>query len=318
MTTPKRVLTFGESMGLIRGDALGGFERLATASVDTGGAEGNTAIGLSRLGVPVTWLGRVGHDALGRRVVADLRSEGVDVVAVTDESAPTGLMLKSTPRAGATVVNYYRAGSAGSRLDVADLDRVDFSGYDMLHVTGVTLAISLRARDAVFEAVRRARAQGLIVSFAVNHRAKLWSMSTARSVCNELLPFVDILFASDEEARMLTPAARSASLNDLPPLLASSGPSEVMVTLGSRGSVAGIAGTVYQVPAERISPVDTVGAGDAFAAGYLAGRARGLSTDESLRVATRCGAWACLHPSDWQGAAREEDLAVRIDDVVIR
>ncbi|WP_425839051.1 sugar kinase [Microbacterium sp. PA5] len=318
MSAAVRVLTLGESMGVIRGDAVGGFERLASASVDTGGAEGNTAVGLARLGVDVTWLGRVGDDALGRRVVGDLRSEAVDVVAVTDAAAPTGLLLKSTPRAGATIVHYYRAGSAGSRLTPGDLDRVDIAAFGILHVTGVTLALSTSARATVLEAVARARTLGLLVSFAVNHRSKLWTAPEARDAYEELLALTDILFASEDEARLVTAAETAVPAEDLAGLLARRGPREVLVTRGSLGCVAAIDGGVRHVAAEPITAVDTVGAGDAFAAGYLAARAWGEPVVERLRVATRCGAYACLHPSDWQGAPRRADLGLAHGDAVAR
>lgn len=313
-----RVLTLGESMGLIRGDGVGGFEHLASAGVDTGGAEGNTAIGLSRLGVPVTWLGRVGDDALGRRVAGDLRSEGVDVVAVTDRGAPTGLMLKSTLRPGATLVDYYRAGSAGSRLSSRDLDTVDVSAYDLLHVTGVTLALSATARATALEAVRRAREAGILVSFAINHRSRLWTSDEAAAVCGDLLAHSDIVFASDDEARLLVPTVDPSDTAGLARAISLLGPAEVLVTLGGDGVSAEIDGEAHRLPAERIVPVDTVGAGDAFAAGYLSRRLAGAPATERLRVATRCGAWACLNPGDWQGAARSNEITSGAHDGVVR
>lgn len=317
-TSPARVLTLGESMGLIRGDGIGGFEHLAAARVDTGGAEGNTAIGLARLGVEVSWLGRVGDDALGRRVAGDLRAEGVDVVAVTDPEASTGLMLKSTPRQGSTVVDYYRAGSAGSRLSIRDLDSVDVASYDLLHITGVTLALSATARETVLEAVRRARDAGILVSFAINHRSRLWTGEEAASVCGDLLAQSDIVFASDDEARLLAPSVDPLDTGGLAHAISLSGPSEVLVTLGGDGVSAEIDGQRHRLAAERIVPVDTVGAGDAFAAGYLSQRLAGESAAERLRVATRCGAWACLNPGDWQGAARLSEVALGTRDGVVR
>jgi 2-dehydro-3-deoxygluconokinase len=300
-----RVLTLGESMGLLRGDGLGGFEHLAAARIDTGGAEGNTAIGLARLGTPVTWLGRVGADALGRRVAGDLRAEGVDVEAIVDPDAPTGLMLKSAPRAGATVVDYYRRGSAGSRLAPGDLDRVDFAGCGILHVTGVTLALSDSARATVHEAVARAKAAGALVSFAVNHRSKLWPAAEACAEYERVLAAADIVFASDDEARMLRPGADPESLARE---LAEAGPAEALVTLGADGAVASIDGEVHRVAAEPITPVDTVGAGDAFAAGYLAERLAGEGPARRLRTAALTGALACQHPGVWQGAPRRDEL----------
>ncbi|MGL4256966.1 MAG: sugar kinase [Microbacterium sp.] len=310
-----RVLTLGESMGLLRGDGVGGWEHLGSGRVDTGGAESNTAIGLSRLGTPVTWLGRVGDDALGRRVAGDLRSEGVHVVAVVDPEAPTGLMLKSAPRAGSTVVDYYRRGSAGSRLAPGDLERVDFAGSGILHVTGVTLALSDSARATVHEAVARARAAGALVSFAVNHRSKLWPGDEARHEYERVIAAADIVFASDDEARMLRSGADAGALAAA---LAETGPAEVVVTLGADGAVASIDGAIHRVAAEPITPVDTVGAGDAFAAGYLAERLAGEGAHRRLRTAALAGAFACLHPGDWQGAPRRAELDRRTPGDVAR
>ncbi len=300
-----RVVTLGESMGLILGDGVGGWEHQSQARVATGGAEGNTAIGLARLGVPVTWLGRVGDDALGRRVVGDLRSEGVDVLARIDGGAPTGLMLKSTPRAGATTVDYYRRGSAGSRLAAADLDELPLGAGDILHVTGVTLALSESAREAVIVAVDRARSVGALVSFAVNHRSRLWGHAEAVEAYAYVVARADIVFASDDEARMLHP---HPAPEDLARALADAGPAEAIVTLGSEGAVAFIDGERRRVAALPITAVDTVGAGDAFAAGYLSERFAGSDATTRLNTAARAGAYACLHPGDWQGGIRRSEL----------
>ena len=154
------VVTIGESMGLIRGGRIGDFTHLGSAEIDTGGAEGNVAIGLVRLGIPVAWLGRVGDDSLGRRVVRDLRGEGVDVRAVVDADATTGLMLKETPRFGSTTVTYYRRGSAGSRLQPSDLDGLEIEAASLLHITGVTLALSESARDTIRQRSRAGPRRG--------------------------------------------------------------------------------------------------------------------------------------------------------------
>lgn len=145
MTRPPRVVTLGEALGVLRTASLGSLAQLDTLAVGTGGAEGNVAVGLARLGTPVTWLGRVGDDGLGRRVARELRAEGVDVVAIVDGGAPTGLLLKETPVPGRTLVTYHRAGSAGSRLEPADLDGLDLAAGDILHLTGITPALDRKS-----------------------------------------------------------------------------------------------------------------------------------------------------------------------------
>lgn len=316
------VFTLGESMGLVRGEGIGGFEHLATARIDTGGAEGNVAIGLVRLGASATWLGRVGDDAFGRRVAGDLRSEGVTVRAIVDPDASTGLMLKTTPRAGATVVDYHRRGSAGSRLAPADLEHVGVEEHRILHVTGITLGLSATARATVLEAVRRAKGAGALVSFAVNHRAKIWSAAEAAPHYLEVAAQADILFASDDEARLLVPDVAAGSGTDATALahgLAALGAAETIVTRGPLGAVAVIDGEAIAVDAVPVPVADTVGAGDAFAAGYLAERLAGAPPAHRLRTAALAGAFACTHPGDWQGLPRRADLdSIDRGDPVVR
>lgn len=313
-----RVVTLGESMGLIRGSGLGTFAQLGSAEIDTGGAEGNVAIGLARLGVSVTWLGRVGDDSIGRRVVRDLRGEGVDARAIIDPHAPTGLMLKEAPRSGSTKVTYYRSGSAGSRLCPEDLDDLAIEAADVLHVSGVSLAISDSACNAVTEAVQRARAAGVTVSFDVNHRSRLWSAETASPHYRCLVADADIVFAGEDEA------ALTLGFDSIPPLpqlmssLAELGANEIVIKRGANGAAAFADGELSVQDAARVDVVDTVGAGDAFVAGYLADRLAGAPLAQRLRTATLTGAFACLHPGDWQGAATRAELEAFGDDPVSR
>ena len=310
MTARAGVVTIGESMALIRGEGIGGLEHLATAHIETGGAEGNVAVGLARLGVPVTWLGRVGDDALGRRVAGELRGEGIRVIDIVDTHAPTGLMIKNTPHAGRTAVTYYRAGSAGSRLRPGDLDAVDLGAFTVLHLTGITPALSAGARATAREAVVRARAAGCRISFDVNHRSTLWTADEAAPVLREFAAAADILIAGDDEARLvlgeeadtLAPAELALALRRL-------GPTEAVVKLGPLGATASVGDEILHQEAFSVPVADTVGAGDAFTAAYLASRLAASTLRDSLRTAALAGAIACTHPSDWRGFARPADLA---------
>lgn len=313
-----RTLTIGESMGLVRGDGIGGLEHLATAWIDTGGAEGNVAVGLVRLGLAATWLGRVGDDALGRRVCGDLRAEGVEVVGVVDPDAPTGLMLKTTPRAGTTAVDYYRSGSAGSRLSVADLDAVDVADFDAVHVTGITPALSPSAAAAVDALVDAARAAGVLVSFDVNFRSRLWSRAEAAPVLTGLAARADLVFAGDDEIALLVPEAGAADPVELADLLAARTGAVVALKRGGRGAVVVAGEERLTADAVPVDVVDTVGAGDAFAAAFLAETLHGHPLAQRLAVAVRAGALACTHPGDWQGFARRDELDRDTADPVAR
>jgi 2-dehydro-3-deoxygluconokinase len=313
-----RVVTFGESMGLIRGVGVSSFAELQSATVDTGGAEGNVAIGLSRLGVDVCWMGRIGADSLGRRVVRDLRGEGVDVRAIEDTNAPTGLMIKETPHSGSTRVSYYRRGSAGSRLKPGDLENLELESATLVHVTGITLAISASASETVRVAVSRAKAAGVLVSFDVNHRRQLLTDDEAAKVYREVASDADILFAGDDEAALVLGMAQGGSAMQLASALGELGPSEVLLKHGPGGATAWANGALVHQPAVEVDVVDTVGAGDAFVAGYLAECLAGAPVERRLQTAALAGAFACRHPGDWQGAARRDDLERGAVDPVSR
>lgn len=311
--TPRgAVLTMGEGLAVLRAREPGSLAMASDLVVGTGGAEVNVAIGLARLGMPVTWVGRVGRDDFGRRVVRELRAEGVEAIAPIDEHAATGLLVKSTPVPGRTEVVYYRAGSAGSRLVRTDLDGIDMAGFSLVHVTGITPALSPSASDAVDALVARARDAGVPVSFDVNHRSRLWhDPSAAAERYRGLAARADIVFAGHDEASMLL--GRRADPAELARAIAGGGPREVVVKLASQGALA-YATTedgpvVHRRDAESVAVVDTVGAGDAFVAGYLAERVVGEPIDVRLKTAVRAGAAACMHAGDWEGAATRAELA---------
>jgi 2-dehydro-3-deoxygluconokinase len=307
MSGPGAVVTLGETMGLMRAASIGSLEHVSDLQLHIGGAESNVAIGVARLGRAATWMGRVGDDGIGRRVLRELRAEGVSLHATVDESARTGLMLKETPTAGSTRVLYYRTGSAGSRLNAADLDLTAIASAGILHVTGITLALSDSAEHAVHAAVDAAVAAGVPVSFDVNHRPSLWGARDAAPVYRQIAERAAIVFAGDDEARLLV---GPGSPEDLAATLAALGPAQAIVKLGERGSVASIDGELLIAAAEPITPLDTVGAGDAFVAGYLVALLDGLPAAARLEQGSRCGAFACLGPGDWESLPRRADLDV--------
>lgn len=302
------VLTLGEGLGVLRTRGIGSLAHESDLAVGTGGAEGNVAIGLARLGSPVTWLGRVGDDGLGTRVARELLAEGVHVVAPVDAAAPTGLLIKESPAQGRTVVTYHRTGSAGSRISPADLDLVDIAAHDLVHVTGITAALSASARDTIDAVVDRARRAGVPVSFDVNHRGSLWpDEAEASAYYRSLAAQADLLFAGADEAVLVTGLPES----DPAPLahaIAELGPTEVIVKLGAAGALALADGRLEQRPAVPVQVIDTVGAGDAFVAGYLAARLAGEPITARLNQAVRTGAAVCTHPGDWEGFPTRRDL----------
>jgi 2-dehydro-3-deoxygluconokinase len=308
----RRVATFGETMALFTGAGVGSLAHIGDLKVGIGGAESNVAVGLARLGTTVSWLGKVGDDALGTRIVRLLRGEGVDVRAIVDSDAKTGLMLKEHRNSESTRVTYYREGSAGSRLTAADLKALRIESATVLHLTGITPALSPATADAVAAAIDTARAAGVPISFDVNHRDALWNGRDAGAVYREIASQADIVFAGTAEARILT----GTGLEHLALAhgMARLGPAQAILKLGPAGCVAVIDGREYEQAAPAVRPVDTVGAGDAFVAGYLAELVDGLPAAERLRTAVTAGTLACLVPGDWEGLPNREELTLLLAD----
>jgi 2-dehydro-3-deoxygluconokinase len=302
------LFTFGETMGLVAADGIGLLEYARSFTVAIGGAESNVAIGVARLGGTATWLGRIGPDATGDLIERRLRNEGVTTHAIRDE-AFTGLMVRYRRSGELTHVDYHRAGSAGSRLSPADLPRPDLEAASVVHVTGITPALSDSARAAVFHAVETARAAGVTVSVDVNYRSKLWSRFDAAPVLRDLVSRADVVFAGPEEAALFV--GPGAPVDELAAL----GPTEVVIKDGPRGCTALIDGTRFTLPAPSVTVVDPVGAGDAFVAGYLAERLAGAAPEQRLRTAIAAGAFAVTVPGDCEGLPRRADLVAADDDV---
>ena len=314
-----RVVTVGETMALMHSPGVGSLAHVPTVDVGIGGAESNAAIGLRRLGIDTAWLSRVGDDELGRRVVREIRAEGVEVIAVIDPERPTGLMIKSHPVAGSTAVRYYRTGSAASALTPADIPAGLIENAEILHLSGITPVLTDTARATAMAALERARSAGVTVSFDVNFRATLATREQAIETFAEITAGADIVFGGPEELSLLRAPAvgiaepaptptTSDGEEELLRALAAQGVPEVIDKRGPDGAWALVGGELTEAPGHRVDVVDTVGAGDAFVAGYLSARLEGLGVAERLARANACGAFMCMSPGDWEGAPRPADI----------
>ena len=301
------VVTLGETMGLFYSETPGALLHATHMKVGIGGSESNVAIGLARLGTPSTWIGRVGDDSFGRRIIRELRAEGVCVRSTVDSDAPTGLMVKERRTPESIRVWHYRSGNAGSRLSPADIPEDDIANAALLHVTGITPALSPEAHDAVFTAVQIAHDANVPISFDVNHRTNLWHGHDPAPVYRRLATMATIVFAGESEARLLVPTATTPA--DLARSIAAMGPRQVIIKLGAEGCCATIEDIELEEAAIPVNVVDSVGAGDAFVAGYLAELIAGADASTRLRTAVTTGAFACLTAGDWEGLPRREDFA---------
>lgn len=304
--TPQ-VVTVGETMASLRADGpirLGGTMRLSVA-----GAETNVAIGLARLGHSVGWVGRVGDDEFGALVLRTLRAEQVDVgfARIDRDGRPTGLLASESGARDLVKVSYYRAGSAGSALTAQDVLPALNPGIRLLHLTGITPALSDGAADAVLAAAIRARELGITVCLDVNYRARLWSTAEARARLRPLARRADVLVASADELHLVADTPTLGESETVAELL-TQGPREVVLTRGGDGATVTTADGSISRPARPVPVVDVVGAGDAFVAGYLSGLLDGLTPRERLDRATTTGAFSVATPGDWEGLPTRRDL----------
>ncbi|MEU1897764.1 sugar kinase [Nocardiopsis dassonvillei] len=277
--TPQ-VTCVGETMLLLTAAEPAPLDGAPLLSMGTAGAESNVACALAALGHRAAWLSGVGDDPFGRVVTRSLRERGVDVSGVrTDPDRPTGLLVKD-PSPSGSAVHYYRAGSAASAMgpEMAEHPLVRTAGA--VHLSGVTPALSPGC-DALAE--RLLADPGLTVSFDVNHRPRLWKEGQAAPRLLELARLADVVLVGRDEAEELwgTPTARDvrALLPDV---------DRLVVKDAEHGATEFHGGDEAYVPAPAVEVVDPVGAGDAFAAGYLAGGLRGLDARGRLRLGHLC------------------------------
>jgi 2-dehydro-3-deoxygluconokinase len=311
-----QLVTMGETMALLSHTDTTPLRHARTLDVGVGGSESNVAIAAARLGVPTAWIGRVGSDELGEMVLRELRAEGVRTLAKVDDVRRTAIMLKARRTSQNVRVTYYRNDSAGSGLDPSDVDPDVLKRASVFHTSAITTAISASAADAVYKSIEVCRAAGTLVSIDLNFRQALWSEAEARQEFRRLASMADVVFATKAEARI---ACGAAEAPDLAEELAGLARGRAIVKLGAKGAVASIDGQQLTVAAVPVRVVDPVGAGDAFAAGYLAASLQRLDPETALHWAALMGAWSVATHGDWQGLPSLAELTtIRESDDVRR
>ncbi|HET6499664.1 MAG TPA: sugar kinase [Amycolatopsis sp.] len=305
------LVTLGESLAVLGTAEPGPLHVGASMRFSFAGAESTVAIGVARLGHPAGWIGRVGADEPGRVIRTQLLAEGVTPAGVhVDTEAPTAILVKQSRTADQTRVTYRRTGSAGSRLCGDDLPAELIASAGVLHTSGITPILSDSAAEAVNAAITVGRDAGTCVSFDVNYRAALWSRETAMPVLRELAERADIVFAGPDELAMISGCGRDPDeLFDAARQLLDRGVAEVVVKDGANGAWTVTAEDIHRRPARVVTVVDPVGAGDAFAAGYLSAVLDELPIPDRLSRGALLGAVCVGTRGDWEGLPYRDELA---------
>ncbi|MBC8062813.1 MAG: sugar kinase [Clostridiaceae bacterium] len=301
------VVTFGESMVLFGPDSSGPLRYVQNFNKSIAGAESNVAIALARLGHQVGWFSKLGDDEFGRYIKTTIRGEGVDVSRVLVEcEKSTGILFKERFMHSNTNVYYYRKDSAASTLKPAELDVEYIKTAKILHITGITPALSENCRKTIYKAIEIAKENNVLVSFDPNIRLKLWSKEEAVPVLLEIAKLADIIFPGIDEGQMLLGLTKP---EDIAQRFMDMGCSVVAVKLGKEGCfVADKVNKIYIDAYPLENPQDTVGAGDGFAAGFLSGMLRKLDFKECGEYANGVGAMAVLVKGDMEGYPTFEQL----------
>ncbi|WP_406066747.1 sugar kinase [Streptomyces sp. NBC_01077] len=320
------VVCLGESMVTFLPARPGRLADVPAFTRAIGGAESNVACALAAAGHRARWVGRVGRDGFGDHLVETIGGYGVDVGSVgRDPHRPTGVYFRTAAdrATDAHEVAYYRGGSAASAMSPATVPYDSVADGRILHLSGITAALSADCL-ALMRALTAPRPGRPLVSFDVNHRSSLWRDDSAPDVLLELARRADVVFVGADEAAALWGSADPAAIRAV---LAE--PAVLVVKRGGEGAVAfercavGRAprsgptpDTVTPGPAPRVTIVASVGAGDAFAAGFLSATLRGLDVRARLRHGHLMAAAALTVPGDLAPPPRRAhaDRLAALDD----
>ncbi|MDT7785883.1 MAG: 2-dehydro-3-deoxygluconokinase [Pseudonocardiales bacterium] len=285
------VVCLGETMVMMVPGEPGPVHLVRTWHRAVGGAESNVACHLTRLGVRSSWVSAVGDDSFGLAVLDTVSGFGVDTSRVRiDPTRPTGLYVKEASPNGSPV-RYYRRGSAASGMGLEMIDRLGLGEVKLVHLSGITPALSDSCLAMMRELLRRPR-HGFKISFDLNWRPALWADRDAR-VLRELADMADIVLAGSDEAELVWGTGDPVRLRKLLP-----GPSALVVKQGADGATLLEGGSSHFEPALKVEVVEPVGAGDAFAAGFLAATLAGQTPSVRLRAGHLQAAAALLTAED--------------------
>ena len=281
-----------------------GQETLASDfQITLGSASAIFACGASKLGHPVTFISKVGADNFGDFCLKALRTAGISTRHVTrDKNLKTGVTVSLSTGRDRALVTFLGAIAA---LGHEDIGMSALKGRSHLHMTSYFLQTRLRPFFA--RILREAKEIGLSTSFDPNSDpSRAWN-----NQIRQVLAQTDVLFVNETEAMQLTRARSvSGALKILGKEVALA-----VIKLGSRGAVAIKQGEITSVPGFRVKSVDTTGAGDSFAAGFISFYLGGKPLSECLAAANACGALSTLKPGGTSGQPDRKTLRRFLGDM---
>mgnify|MGYP000006810088 FL=1 len=299
----------GEPMGLLIAQTEGCLNNVSSYDLAVAGAEFNVAIGTARLEHKVTYMTKLGDDPFGKRITTVLKDNkiGDEFISFSKERA-TGFMLKSRTSVGDPEIFYFRKNSAASTLNEDDVEKIDLSNYGYIHLTGILPALSEDTKKATFSLIKKAKKQGLFISFDPNLRPQLWkSQEEMIQTINELASYADLVLPGKAEGKILIGTDDEKEINDF---YLQNGASICVTKCGSKGAYVSTKDREgYMVEGYKVEKVvDTVGAGDGFATGVVTGLMEGLTLSEAVKRGTAIGAIQVMSRGDNEGLPTRQEL----------
>lgn len=305
----KRILTVGEPIGLFIAQEEDRLDSIQNFSTSVAGAEFNVAIGLTRLEHKVGYLTKLGCDPFGKQILRVMNENGIDTsLTLTTEDSLTGFMLKSKTSQGDPDIYYYRKNSAAATMNVNDLGHIDMSQWDALHMTGIFPSISQSACEVSFHLMHAAREAGIPIFFDPNLRPQLWSSCEMMVVIiNHLASLADYVLPGVKEGKILCGSDAPEAIGQF---YLKAGAKTVVVKTGADGARTFLTDRAFHTRAYHPSRiVDTVGAGDGFAAGVISGILEGLSVEEAVLRGSAIGAIQIMNAGDNEGLPTRTELS---------
>ena len=308
-----KFVTFGETMVQYNAKYLGPYDPKGDHISDVAGAESNVALNLSRISkgsIDALWISRLGNDKAGK-LVADTISQLIDISAPIQIREKTGISFLNHYEDDSHVKEYQRAGSAASMLSFEDVES-HLPGSDLLHVTGITPALSASCRDATLKSMKRCLELNIPVCLDVNYRDQLWNPDEAKTVLNRMIGLSTIFKLGHDEAEAIWSEGLSAE--EYARSFHQGSGTVTILTKGASGAILFDGENLIEEPSIEVRVVDPVGAGDAFVAGFIGTLFNDESTprvalsqspekrkvifERAIRVANICGSLTCTKRGD--------------------
>lgn len=300
------VITFGEALFLFYAEEIAKLEDVTTWKSALAGAETNVATGLTRLGHQTGFVTKLGNDSFGRFILKEMASIGIDVRDIkVSEGERTGLYLKGKTDVGDPDIEYFRAGSAASKMSLEDYDEEYFKQAKLLHFTSIFASLSESNLEFTYHVTKRMREMGKTVTFDPNIRVDLWeSEEVMLDTINKLAENADVFIPGFTEAQKL---AGRDSYEDVAQFYLDKGVQLVVLT-EAHGAYYATKEESGFVSGYKVDVVDTVGAGDAFSVGLISALLEGKTLEEAVLRANATGGRQVTYAGDNDGLPTPEEL----------